>query len=191
MINNKVLKKDPYITSNKNIFDIICQRVTAKENGATVFVPHVCNNIDLFDAGFAAQVAQEYPSVKMDYHLLGKTFLSANLGYSQIIKVFEEPQYRHKLFFVNMIAQNGVFNPKMNPRPLNYEALMKCMINVRHCIKTSGFDRVEIHAPRFGSLRSGGDFRFISDLIDDIWHNISVIIYNHNETKDRIKYEKI
>lgn len=174
------LKKNVYLVNNKNIFDSIKQRVSAGNDGATVFVPHVCNNVDLFDAGFATQIAKEYPSVKIDYHLLGKTFLSANLGYSQIIKVFEEPKYRHKLFFVNMIAQNGIINPKINPRPLNYEALMNCMVNVRHYIKNGGFDRVEIHAPQFGSLRSGGDFRFISDLINDVWGKFFVTVYNPN-----------
>lgn len=182
MINHKTLKKDPYTISNKNIFDIIHQRVAAKENGATVFVPHVCNNIDLFDAGFAGDVAKEYPSVKMDYHLLGKTFLSANLGYSQIIKVFEEPQYRHKLFFVNMIAQNGVRNYN-NPRPLNYFALGQSMYKLSQYIHiNTGFvnknEKIEIHCPKFGSGLAGGNWNFVSELINDIWGKFFVTVYN-------------
>jgi hypothetical protein len=63
---------------NENIFDIIKSRVTTESTGSTVFVPHVCNNIDLFDAGFAAQVAEKYPEVKANYHMLGKNFLRNN-----------------------------------------------------------------------------------------------------------------
>lgn len=181
MINHKTIKKEPYITSNKDIFDMVSQRVTAKENGATIFVPHVCNNIDLFDAGFAGQVAKEYPSVKMDYHLLGKNFLLSNFGYSQVIKVFEEPQYRHKLFFVNMIAQNGIRNYS-NPRPLNYFALGQSMHKISQYIHTNtGFlsknEKIEIHCPKFGSGLAGGNWNFISELIKDIWDKFFVTVY--------------
>lgn len=188
-MNTRIQNNHKYILSNKNIFTIAESRIKAEQNGATVFIPHVCNNIDLFGAGFAAAISEQYPEVKVNYHMLGKNFLLKNLGHSQIIKIKEDKKYKHSLYAVNMIAQNGIINPKTNPRPLNYEALVSCMINIRNYIKNGGFDRVEIHAPRFGSLRSGGDFRFISDLIDDIWHNIPVIIYSHNEQKDRIKYE--
>jgi hypothetical protein len=182
MPNQKVLKKEPYVLSNKNIFDIIEQRVHSKENGATVFVPHVCNNIDLFDAGFAYQVGQKYPVVKADYHLLGRNFLSANLGYSQIIKVYEEPQYRHKLIFVNMIAQNGVKNFN-NSRPLNYFALGQSMYKVSQYIHmNTGFvnknEKIEIHCPKFGSGLAGGNWNFISELINDIWGKFFVTVYN-------------
>ena len=181
---NKILhKKEPFIYSNKNIFNIIRDRVNSKENGATIFVPHVCNNIDLFDAGFAGQVAKEYPSVKTDYHLLGKNFLQKNLGHCQTIKVFEEPQYRHKLYFVNMISQNGVkgFN---NQRPLNYLALAQSMNKLAQIIyMNTGFldksENIEIHAPKFGSGLAGGNWNFISELISDIWGKFFVTIYNY------------
>lgn len=181
MNSQKILKQEPYVTSNKDIFEIIKQRVTAKEKGATIFVPHVCNNIDLFGAGFAAQVAEKYPNVKTDYHLLGRNFLSSNLGYSQIIKVYEEPQYRHKLFFVNMIAQDGVKNYS-NPRPLNYFALGQSMYKLSQYIHmNTGFlnknENIEIHAPKFGSGLAGGNWNFISNLIEDIWDKFFVTVY--------------
>lgn len=178
----KTPKKEPYIISNKNIFETVKERVNSKENGATVFVPHVCNNIDLFGAGFAAQVAERYPSVKADYHLLGKNFLQSNLGYSQIIKVYEEPKYRHKLFFVNMISQKGIksFN---NPRPLNYFALAQSMYKVSNYIhNNTGYsnktEKIEIHCPKFGSGLAGGNWNFISELINDIWGKFFVTVYN-------------
>ena len=171
-----------YLINNNDIFECIKKRTRAESNGSTIIVPHVCNNIDLFDAGFAGQIAQYYPEVKANYHMLGKTFLKNNLGHAQIIKVYEQPKYKHKLYFVNMISQNGVRSPK-NPRPLNYAALIRSMIHVSQFIhsNTSFFQKnenVEIHAPKFGSGLAGGNWNFINDLIDDIWSKYSVYIYN-------------
>lgn len=171
-----------YILSNNNLFEIIHKRVSGQNHGATIFVPHVCNNIDLFGAGFAAQVAEHYPEVKANYHMLGKTFLKNNLGHSQVIKVYEDPKYKHRLFFVNMIAQNGIRGGS-NIRPLNYAALVKSMVQLSSFIRTNTgvlnkSENVEIHAPKFGSGLAGGNWNFISELIEDIWGNYNVFIYS-------------
>jgi len=42
-------------------------------------------------------------------------------------------------------------------------------------------ENVEIHCPKFGSGLSGGDWNFISDLIDDIWGKYTVFIYNYKK----------
>jgi len=176
--------KHKYILTNNDLFESIKIRTQGDHNGSTVFVPHVCNNIDSFGAGFAAQVANHYPSVKDNYHMLGKTFLKNNFGYSQIVKVYENKKYRHELFFVNMIAQNGTISHN-NPRPLNYLALAKSMNNIAQIISSKNYDRVEIHAPKFGSGLAGGNWNFISDLIEDIWNKFDVFIYNHKLNNNR------
>ena len=174
--------KNLHLINNDDIFDSIKKRTHTENCGSTVIVPHVCNNIDIFDAGFAAQVAKHYPEVKANYHMLGKSFLRNNLGHSQIIKVYEQPKYKHKLFFVNMIAQNGVRSSK-NPRPLNYAGLVRSMIQISQFIlSNTAFlqknENVEIHAPKFGSGLAGGNWHFINELIDDIWGKYNVFIYN-------------
>lgn len=171
-----------YIISNHDLFENVNRRVRDQNYGATVFVPHVCNNIDLFGAGFAAQVADNYPEVKINYHMLGKNFLKNNLGHSQIIKVYEDNKYKHKLYFVNMIAQNGIKGPSNN-RPLNYAALVKSMVQLSAFIRNeTGFlsksESIEIHAPKFGSGLAGGNWNFISELIEDIWGQYNVFIYS-------------
>lgn len=176
-------KKTNYVVYNSDIFEHIKNRVTAGNNGCTVFVPHVCNNIDLFGAGFAGQIAHKYPNVKIDYHLLGKTFLKNNMGHSQVIKVFEDPKFKHKLYFVNMIAQNGI-RSENNPRPLNYLSLVKAMNSLSQYIHfNTGFinktENIEIHAPKFGSGLAGGNWNFIANLIEDIWKPYNVYIYNY------------
>lgn len=164
-----------------NIFNYL-ETVINNNKGSSIVVPHVCNNIDVFGAGFAASLNNKYPIVKENFHLLGN---KNKLGYVQFIKVLENKEYQHQLFFANMIAQNGTISHS-NKRPLNYEALLKCMISVRDFaqqIKDKYDTSVEIHAPKFGSGLSGGKWDFISSLIEDVWHNQKVFIYHYKPSK--------
>jgi hypothetical protein len=88
----------------------------------------------------------------------------------------KDQEYLHELIFANMIAQNGTISQN-NPRPLNYEALVKCMVDVRNYIQSSDKDKVQIHCPKFGSGLAGGNWSFIKDIIDDVWKNNIVYIY--------------
>jgi hypothetical protein len=184
-LKNKKYRNIVELNPKQNIFDNINQRVSGDHTGSTVFVPHICNNVDLFGAGFAAQVSERYPAVKANYHLLGKSFLKSNLGHCQIIKVYEQQKYKHKLYFANMIAQNGT--PGMNnARPLNYLALVKSMVSLSNYIKNNTAflqktEKVEIHAPKFGSGLAGGNWNFVCDLIEDIWGDFDVYIYNYSK----------
>jgi hypothetical protein len=179
-------KKNPvkYSLSSNNIFDIIKQRITADKYGCSIVVPHVCNNIDVFNGGFAAAVASEYPIVKQNYHMLGKNFLKNNLGHTQFIEIPFKNKYNHKLYFANMIAQDGLPNYSKN-RCINYAALVKSMINISLFIKKNNqntdADKIEIHAPKFGSGIAGGNWNFISDIIEDVWSQYDIFIYQYNK----------
>lgn len=170
-------------TSNLNIvygdlFEKIEDHLKAGNNGSSIIVPHVCNNINLFGAGFAAAVASHYPIVKENYHLLGNKFLKDHLGYVQFIEVLKVSEYNHKLIFANMIAQNGTIG-KNNPRPLNYFALVKCMSNIRkYILEHFKEDKVQIRCPKFGCGLAGGNWNFIENLIQDIWTDVPVLVYS-------------
>ncbi|NDB56283.1 hypothetical protein EB169_10720 [archaeon] len=172
-------------SQNKNIFSISMDRVRSDHNGSTVFIPHVCNNLDLFGAGFAASISKEFPIVKENYHMLGKTFLRNNMGHCQIMQVYENKKYEHKLYVANMIAQNGL--PSVNnTRAINYLGLVKSMNTLARFIRSeTGFlkktEQIEIHAPKFGSGLAGGNWNFISDLIEDIWGDFNVYIYGYSK----------
>lgn len=164
--------------TKKDIFDTAKLTINAKSLGSSVIIPHVCNNVDLFGAGFAQSVAKKFPDVKSNYHLLGKKFLKEHPGYVQFIDVMYEPEYNRSLIIANMIAQNGVRSPN-NKRPLNYAYLVKSMMEVRKFLLTkyNKDNRIEIHCPKFGSGLAGGDWNFISSLIEDIWSEWKVQIY--------------
>lgn len=169
-----VLSKNNMTYIKGDLFDHILSHVQNGINGTSILVPHVCNNINLFGAGFAGAVSKHFPIVKENYHLMGKFVL----GQTQYVKVFHDKQYDHSLTFANMIAQNNVISTS-NPRPLNYGALTESMISIKKFI-VNNFDkdqRVQIHCPKFGCGLAGGNWIFIQELIKDIWSNIPVLIY--------------
>lgn len=162
---------------NRDIFDNIKNIIKAEHNGCSIIVPHVCNNVNAFGAGFAGAVAQYYPEVKANFHMLGN---QAKLGHTQFIAVSKDKKYGHSIIFANMIAQNKLINSN-NKRPLNYAALVYCMNQVKSYAAdiSSKIDstKVEIHCPKFGSGLAGGNWSFISELINDIWYDYNTFVY--------------
>ena len=174
-----MLKDKPRLRLVKsNIFEVTKNIVQSKHLGSTIIVPHVCNNIGLFGAGFAAAVRESYPIVATNFELLGR---KTKLGYVQYVRVMKDPEYLHELIFANMIAQNGLKNFK-NPRPLNYVSLVACMSQIKSYIHSlqkndDTYTNIEIHAPKFGSGLAGGNWNFIEHIIEDLWTNIPTFIY--------------
>jgi hypothetical protein len=178
ILKNNSLKTNYTSVFKKNIFDCILNMVNAEENGSTVIVPHVCNNVNEFNIGFAKAVSEHYPIVKENFHMYTS---KAKLGSTQFVEVVKNNKYGHRIIFANMIAQNGLYSPK-NTRPINYAALVYCMNNVRNYVKKLEKEeeifRVEIHSPKLGSGMSGGDWKIISELICDTWVDIkNIYIY--------------
>jgi hypothetical protein len=172
----KTVQKNNFSLRYGDLFDNITSYINQGHNGCSILIPHVCNNINVFGAGFAGAVSRHFPIAKENYHLLGKQNV---LGYVQFIEVAKSKEYNHKIIIANMIAQNGTIS-KSNPRPLNYYSLAKCMANVNLYIHQN-FDsenRVQIHAPKFGCGLAGGNWNFIEDLIRDIWSQQSIFIYD-------------
>ena len=170
--------KEPFPIIRGDLFDYVEKITRSGNDGSSIIVPHVCNNINSFGAGFAEQLSKHYPIVKENYHLLGSNFLRNSLGYVQFVEVYRDSTFGHRLIFANMIAQNGTISKK-NYRPLNYLALVKCMNQINMFISKNfnNDTRIQIHAPRFGSGLAGGNWNFIEDLIVDIWKTVSVLIY--------------
>lgn len=175
-----------YTLLHGDLFNFIEDRLHSGSDGASVVIPHVCNNVNAFGAGFAAVLSDKFPVVKENYHLLGQTFLKNNFGHVQFIDVHHNNKYKHKLIFANMISQNGLKN-SANRRPLNYAALVQSMIRVKQYIKMQKqndmTEKVEIHCPKFGTGLSGGRWEFVSDLINDIWSDQKVFVYNYGTSK--------
>lgn len=176
-IKNNTTKNIVNYIKNRDLFNIATERVKSGYSGATVIVPHVCNNINLFGAGFAAYVSSRFPNVKENFHMLGN---KSKLGKTQFVICENDNEYKHSLVVANMIAQNGTVS-KSNTRPLNYAALVYSMSEINTYIKglksINESAKIEIHAPKFGSGLAGGDWSFIEQLICDLWSEYPVFVY--------------
>ena len=166
------------VEKSADIFEAAQSAVAGKEYGTSIMIPHVCNNVNEFGAGFASAVAKKYYEVKANFHLLGR---SAKMGQVQYVTVYTEPKYQYKIIFANMIAQNRIYHPENNLRPLNYAALTYCMMDVKMTIKKMMYNedqtKFKIFAPKFGSGLAGGNWDFIADLIDDCWSEFGVSVF--------------
>jgi hypothetical protein len=158
-----------------DIFSTSLDLVNSKSSGSTVIIPHVCNNIGGFGAGFSGDIEKKFPEVAINFSLGGKI----KLGNTQFITVVENIITKHRLIIANMVAQNGTISSK-NRRPLHYPSLVKCMVSVADLAQslTQTDKKIKICAPKFGSGLAGGNWNFIADLIDDIWSNHSVMVFN-------------
>lgn len=176
------ISQHSFSTIKNDIFLSLDSLMSSSVHSTTLIVPHVCNNVDVFGGGFTAGIVQHYPIVRDNYHMLGPSFLKKNLGYTQFILAREHKKNNNQIIFANMIAQNGTISPR-NKRPLNYLALCRSMLSVSKYIKEkiSTDQSVQIHAPKFGGGLAGGNWGFISDLIDDIWGEFQVFIYDINK----------
>lgn len=179
-------KSNIYMIKNQDIF-LTIEDILRSNNSCNIIVPHVCNNINAFGAGFASSISQNYPVVKANFHMLGN---HSKLGYSQFVTTRENGKNKSKIVIVNMIAQNKLIDRIKNPRPLNYASLACCMISVRdfiHKLNNESEIKTQIHAPKFGSGLAGGNWNFIENLIEDIWGNIPVFIYQKVDNKRLVR----
>ena len=175
MITNTTRNTNYYNIDNKNnIFDICESRVFAKDFGSTVLLPYSCFDHTFIHNGFTKTVADKYPIVKENFDILSK---QRTLGKAQFIEVLKDKKYGHSLILVNMICQRN----NKSRRKINYASLAYCMMSVKNKFeqlkKDPEISKVEIHCPKFGTGIVGGNWTFISCLIDDLWNKIDTCVY--------------
>ena len=164
-----------HIDRKNNIFDVIRSRITSKELGSTVIVPYACYNDTFSENGFNGLLSKNYPIVKENFLMLSKQSI---LGKTQFIEISKDKQYGHSLIIASMICQK---NKNKHSRSINYAALCYCMTAIsnkcQELKKNSETHKIEIHCPKFGTGFAGGDWKFISFLIDDLWSSIDTYVY--------------
>lgn len=158
--------------SYKLIFGDLFESI--KKAHTDILVPHLVSNSGRFSSGFSSAVEKNYPIVKANYELISVH----KLGDNQIIKI--DAGNRRNIIFVNMIAQN--INVRKGKRQINYLSLVRCMAGISSYIKNNyseiDSNKIEIHAPKFGCGIAGGNWNFISDLIDDVWEDFTTYVYS-------------
>lgn len=137
-----------------------------KDTDKTAIIPHVCNDIGAWGAGFVLPLGRKYPKACTEYHRWYKTKSDLGipfaLGQVQFVQVQESPE----VIVCNMIGQHQIGGT----RPLRYTALAMCMDMVgRFFAANRDVTKLSIHCPMFGSGLSGGHWPFIEELIKDAW----------------------
>jgi hypothetical protein len=141
-----------------------------------LLVPHVCNNIGGWGAGFVVPLGEFFPlsmSSYLNWHLIGLDLSSGDkfeLGCVGFVPV------SMNIVVCNMIAQSGV-RSKENRHPLDYKYLSDCMAVVSKKINLYllAGKKVEIHCPKFGCGLAGGSWDKVSSMIEEYWCGSSTV----------------
>jgi hypothetical protein len=131
----------------------------------TIIIPHIVNNIGAWGSGFVVPLGKKFPAARSSYLEMPHHFL----GDTQTIRCEINPNL--VVYVANMCAQNGIVS-KDNPKPISYSALVKCMGYVADIGKGC-----PLICPKFGSDRAKGNWSFIEELINEIWGDFDVTIF--------------
>lgn len=150
--------------------------VTRPQTDAPFVIPHVCNNIGRWGAGFTKALdgcwwepKANYLGWKIDGYTTNEGLeVPFELGQTQFVEVDGG-------YVANMIAQVGV-RGRGNPKPIRYAALMSCLWQVFGFVESHN---LEVHAPKFGSVLAGGDWGKIESMIDFVFDPTNVYVYEY------------
>ena len=120
-------------------------------------IPHVCNNIDKWGAGFVLALNKRWTEPEFKYHQRNYQ----NLGDIEIVPV------ENDIVVINMIGQHGVITDNPLVPPIRYSAIITALEKVqKYCqMKKDMGVEVSVHMPKIGSDRAGGDWELIEHII--------------------------
>jgi hypothetical protein len=152
-----------FFITKKDIFFVVEQTVNSS-NDTTVIIPNAIGLNNTGNSKFSNILYRKFPAVKDNIDLSNKQ----KLGNTQYINL-QTNEYKNQIVCVNMFCkhQTGKYD-----RVLDYGALSSCMLQVRsqaRNLMSTTDKKVQIHSPKFGTGFAGGDWRTISNLINDIW----------------------
>ncbi len=182
----------------------------AEMSGTPIVIPHVCNNIGAWGAGFVMALNKQFGEAPMQAYKAwhergqGKAFsYQTNFPPNEIKYCHEKgvrfglgkTQYVHvgnRVVVANMVAQAGTagraeFTLNDGPTfpPIRYGALLDCMRSILGEYKKARGYAVtpfEIHCPKFGSDLAGGSWDEIEKMINEVWvqNGITVVAYEYD-----------
>lgn len=139
-------------------------------------IPHICNDIGKWGAGFSGAVSREWKDPE-DHYKSHFKYAKKGCALGTIQWVFIDPE----LAVVNMIAQKGV-RSKDNPSPICYASLEACLDRLAAgCVGLMGDGndkKLTIHMPRIGTGLAGGSWDIIGPLIEDNLYDFTVYVYD-------------
>ena len=131
-------------------------------------IPHICNDVGVFGAGFVLALSNRWPITKKAY-LAWAEAGPLVLGDVQFVGVEDD------ISVANIIGQTGV--GQSNGPPIRYSAVLKGLRNVARAAQKYG---ASIHTCRLGCGLAGGEWNNIEVLLEDTFidNGIPVTIYD-------------
>lgn len=119
------------------------------------WVAHCANSHGVMGSGVALGIKNIYP---LAFHHYRKEYETSGLtlGTNNIFPVDD------KLVIVNMIGQRDFGS---GGRFVSYDAIQECFESLNKVIDISSFPK-EIHIPKLGALRAGGNWEIIREIIE-------------------------
>jgi O-acetyl-ADP-ribose deacetylase (regulator of RNase III) len=163
-------------------------------------IAHCCNDVGAWGGGFTAALSKWSRFVEADFYgwvrgekpelnpvyqlgeVLCTAIPNAFAATEKLHRIPYDPVKRPPYFYVvNMVGQHGLISSE-NPHPVSYPALEKAMRKVAKSIETCWWKAdppipYRIVAPKFGAGLAGGDWNEIEKLINEVWAEHEVIIF--------------
>lgn len=154
-------------------------------------IPHIINNQNLNCSGvtialnekwgFIKELKEFYRELEWDHC---KFSPDNDVFYQQEWQLGQVHFYKDgNVVIASMIAQTrpgGETIADTYLRPIRLDSLRECMLRVRQFAKMIGC--TNIVAPKFGSLRAGGNWEEeIIPMINELWGNLDITIYEYKE----------
>lgn len=156
-----------------SLFDTAENIVNNSQTGATIIVPHPCNNKNMFYGGLSKEIENKYPKVKADFNVAG----NQSLGKTQFVRALSGPNNQN-LIICNMI----VLDSTKDGLKIKYLALIKCLSDMQQYIskiKTQDdSNRVQIFSTHRDFPCSKPEFDIIKNIIQDTCLNTTTLFFS-------------
>lgn len=166
--------------------------VTKAKDGDLRLIPHIVNSAGIWGSGVVVALEKTFPGSMIAYENWandGKVWCPIRKEYIPF-ELGEVIFYNagQNTYICHMVAQKSPGHYKklmgQNIPPIRIEALKECMMSVSDVTNyfLKSIDNTVICAPKFGSLRAGGNFELdILPLIKEVWKSFNIVIFEYQE----------
>lgn len=143
-------------------------------------IPHCCNNLGAWGAGFVLALSRRWPRPQQEYQAwcarLGRDQFKDKLGATQLVPVEKD------IAVANIIGQEGVRSSSDGTPPIRYAALEKGFGFIARYISQNLADQnASIHTPRIGCGLAGASWARVEPLLVKhfVDQDIPVTVYTY------------
>lgn len=146
--------------------------ISLAKKGYFDVITHGCNCRSIMGAGVAVAMNMHFDCSQFPMELTGPSPMKlGNIDY-QTKEVYNNGDEKKSVIVVNSYTQN---HPRVDLKPIDYEALTLCMRKINH-----QFKGLHIGLPKIGAGLAGGDWERIKKIIQtELFQcDVTVVIYN-------------